>query len=528
MVWLLAIVTVILTLVFLSAARFAFRPLPAPVSEVPEYTLWLVEERDVPALDPAPAEVVIGRDAPSTEGVILALGPEVSVASDLPRRLAACGSDFVSVMPVPVGGVLSVSAERTLRDLVNGPRVNDPEDAAAYGDERCAWFPGSTLRLPSVGGPTILAAARARKLHGLPIDLRDGANESSSMPIVSTRGDQDGGRRLIDAMSADPAARWFAASFLLICNVIPVVGLYFEETRTLAYLTIGIVLSTRLMTALRERLGWSLVILGWFTELWWAFSLLKRRTSTSVAAMPSIPDSAPPRLTGSEATGASVLDQSAVLYLARRLGGSGVVMDQLYDCQPTGTTAFGRLIDRWVHWAAATRAVRWRWLVAGELIRRTHARHVLSVPCGTARDIRWAQPESAVLVDPDPAAREAAARFCPDAHIAAGSIDDLPTDRFECIVYLGLSEYLGDGEVRRHLEVLRSHLTDNGALITSITAEHGQRDFMARHLGWSTRARTTDGICELLEAAGFRVELMEHDPHRIQWVLLARPKQSLA
>ena len=203
-------------------------------------------------------------------------------------------------------------------------------------------------------------------------------------------------------------------------------------------------------------------------------------------------------------------------------------MEQLYSCIPSGNSRLGRQIDRWVHWAPATRAVRWRWLLAGELLRKLGPRSVLSVPCGTARDVSWGEPESAWMVDPDPAVRARTEERIPEARVIDGSVDDLPDRMFDCIVYIGLSEYLGDGEVRRHLDVLRSRLVPGGALITSMTADHEQRTFMSRQLGWSTRPRTQDGMCRLLESSGFWVELIEHDPHKVQWVFLARERSGIA
>ena len=47
-------------------------------------------------------------------------------------------------------------------------------EAAGYADARCAWLRRRDLRLPAAGEEPILRAARARKAHGLPVDLRDG------------------------------------------------------------------------------------------------------------------------------------------------------------------------------------------------------------------------------------------------------------------------------------------------------------------------------------------------------------------
>ncbi len=211
-------------------------------------------------------------------------------------------------------------------------------------------------------------------------------------------------------------------------------------------------------------------------------------------------------------------------FLARRLGGAALVMEQIYANRPSGRNALGRLVDRAIHAGPAARAVRHRWLATLEIGRALAPRAVLSVPCGSARDARAMGAARLVLADPDPQARALARAACPDAEVVGATVEQCPAGPFDLVLYVGLSEYLDDADLVQHLNMLRGRLTLDGALLTTCTAEHPQRAMMARWLGWRTRARTPDALGALLDAAGYRVESRVADPFGVQWVLLARPR----
>ena len=303
MLLLLATITGILVLIFLMSARSSLKGLPRTGEEPPEYVLWLPNDNDAPDLEPAPTEIFRGETPPDTEHYVLLLSGATNVSRKLPERLAACGSDFVSVLPVPAGGFMQVSGERVLRDLVNPARVNDVRDAAAYADDACLWFAGRLLSLPSMPGPPALRLARARKLHGLPIELREGRDGDTGQVLLSTTRHHGDGSRLLDVLAIEPVARWLVATFFLLCNVAPWVGLAFESCRSLAFVAIALMLFTRLFTALREGFGWSLLVTGWVLEPWWAYTLIRGRSSEPMTLMPTLPETLPPQLTGSDARG---------------------------------------------------------------------------------------------------------------------------------------------------------------------------------------------------------------------------------
>ena len=110
----------------------------------------------------------------------------------------------------------------------------------------------------------------------------------------------------------------------------------------------------------------------------------------------------------------------------------------------------------------------------------------------------------------------------PGATLIDGTIDDLPPETYDAIVYIGLAEYLGELELLRHLDCLRRRLSTAGRLIISTTDEHPQRQFMSEVLGWHTRSRSPGALSELLDTAGFLVESQTSDPNGIQWVMSAR------
>ena len=239
--------------------------------------------------------------------------------------------------------------------------------------------------------------------------------------------------------------------------------------------------------------------------------------------MPPLPDGPPPQLTSAQRRkGYRWLEKSAVLRMARNLGGSSLVMEQIYDNRPIGENAFGRMIDRIALSSDAARAVRWRSLTVSQFLEESKPQRVLSFPCGTARDVARLEFLATHLVDPDIDAREIAALRIPTATILDGTIDDLPIGPFDGIVYIGLAEYLSELELLRHIDALRTRLAPGGTLIISTTDEHPQKQFMSRMLGWYTRTRSVEVLVDLLDTAGFRIERKDSDPFGIQWVLAAR------
>jgi len=279
------------------------------------------------------------------------------------------------------------------------------------------------------------------------------------------------------------------------------------------------------MTALREGFGYHLVLTGWFLEPILAGVTLSAPQATENTPFPTLPTARPPQLTAAvESDGRAWLDTAAVPFLARRLGGSGMVMDQIYSNQAVGSSAFGRFVDRIVQRTPSARAVRHRLVRTIEVGRRLRPDSVLSVPCGTARDVAAIAPKRAVLVDPDLTSRQMAAARCPSAEVVSGTVERAPVGPFDLILYIGLAEYLDDTEVVNHLTALRARLTPEGALVVSCTSEHSERARMATWLGWKTRARSSEAFVRLLDLAGLAIAGQWSDPGGVQWVFLARPR----
>ena len=514
-------------LVLLASARPTLRHLPSATKVVPEYSLWLPMGGEVPILEPGPRRVIRGPDAPTHLGRLLVLGAQIQVPIDLPGRLAACGADFVSVFPMPLGGSLGLTIERLRRDVANPPNVIDPTHPAGFADPRCAWLQGSDLTRPQVGDEPVLRAARARKAHGLTVDLRDGRSVMGSAVRAPTIDVLAHRRSFVDLSGHDPLVQKLLRTAPVLLCAAPLLLLISPETRPLGLLALGLGSAARLMTAVRDGFGWSLPLLGWVLEPIAAIVTWGARSKISPPAFPTLPASAPPRLTQADTPSQGAwLDAAAVPFLARHLGGSAPVMEQIYSNQPAGRTALGRLVDRVVHQSPAARSVRHRREKTIELGQKLAPERLLSVPCGGAGDAAAIGAPITVLVDPGPAARRLAAIACPEAQIIDGTLERAPSGPFDLILYVGLSEYLTDAQVVQHLLALRGRLDAAGALLTTITAEHPQRTRMAHWLGWRTRARTPDAMAMLLDEAGYQVESRDTDPLCVQWVFLARPRPS--
>ncbi len=515
-------------LVLVGAARGFFRRLPNATDFVPRYGLWLPEGGSTPALEPAPCVVVHGRDLPPAgTGRWLVLGADVVVAPDLPGRLTACGADFVSVFPRIRGGALSVAAERLRRDFAGVESVTDITHPAGFADPRCAWLRRADLALPGEGTEPVLRAARARKAHGLGVDLRDGRGAETGAPVVRAPALSAARYRagFDDMVGGDPIVRALLVGIPPILCLAPFVLLAFEGARGPALLAIGLGTAARLMTAVRDGFGASTAISGWGTEPALAVIGAGAPRTRGPAPFPELPAGRPPKLTSAhQVRGGAWLDGAAVAFLARRLGGSALVMDRIYANRPAGRSAFGRFVDRAVHASPAARAVRHRALLVADAASAMAPQTLLSVPCGSAPDAALIGAPDTTLVDPDPEARRLAALACPEATVTDGTVERCPVGPFDVVLYVGLSEYLDDAELVGHLEILRGRLAPDGALVTSTTVEHPDRARMADWMGWLTRARTSDALVALLDAAGYSVESRGTDPTGIQSVLVARPR----
>ncbi len=513
----------------LGRARPGLLALPGPVGDdlVPRYALVWPDPTPPPELSPSPDAVFSTLDEAAASGhrQILVLGAGVRPSADLPRRLLACGSDFVSVFPEPAD--TATAEECWLRDFAGAGRVADPASAAGFADPRCVWLRLTDLALPGEGTQPLLRAARARKAHGLTVALRAG-RDAEGAPLVTgpslTPAQWQAG--LTDWLLGDPVLRALVGGLPVAVSLMALACLLWPETRATALLYFGLGGMARGWRALECRFGAGLVVTGLWAEPALALRILADRRPAPPVEFPRVPTGPTPRLTGPQAALHGLdarLDASAVLHLARRLGGASLVMEQLYGNRPSGQTRFGRVVDRWVHASAGARALRHRCLSVAELGRALEPRSLLSVPGGSGRDAAAIGALQTVLVDPDPVARSLAATVCPSAEIVNGTVETSPVGPFDLAIYVGLAEYLDDAEVVRHLVMLRARLDKTGALITSTTAPHPDQVFMAERLGWRTRARRHDAYAALLDAAGYRVELRSADPHGIQWIFLARP-----
>ena len=522
---LLWIVIGLWVLILLASAVIVLPPLPAPITAVPDYQLWLRGAGDAPALDPPPSLVHRG-DAPPTDGpaCVLVLSADAQVRADLPRRLAACGAQFVSVFPLPQGGPLGCARERAVRDLAQAEKVRTLTHPAGFADGRCAWLRLEDLALPGVGVDPVLRAARARKAHGLAVDLRDPRAEDRvtcvRAPAMRRRALQAG---LADALQSDGVARMILVGLPTVLVIPPVIGL-FTGWLWLSLVALGIGAAARGMTAYRDGFGLSLPLLGPLLELVIAGELLRAPLDWPRPDFPTLPDAAPQSLTGAaERQRGRWLEAAGVPFLARQLGGATAVMEQIYRNAPVGRSRLGRVVDRWVHASPAARAVRHRFCMTVSMGQALAPESLLSIPCGGGRDAAAIGAPRTVLIDPDAHARAVSAQHNPGAQVLNGTLDTLPDATFDVILFVGLAEYLDDPVLVRGLTELRTRLAPGGALICTTTAANPDMARMGQRLGWETKARAPEDLARVLDAAGFSVETRQHDPLGIQWLFVARP-----
>ena len=245
-------------------------PEPAPSVRVPPYVLWLPQDAPTPVLEPAPARVHFGQEAPQEANFVLRLGVGVTATNDLPRRLAACGCDFVSVFPAPRGSLDGLSIERWRRGFSGASRVRDPRRPEAFADERCVFFRLEDLKLQGPDGPLALRVARARKAHALAVDLRDAAGPGfgGGRPLVEADALTGSAHRQdLGAMTGqDLVLQNLIGGAPFVATVLVAAGLLDDDSRPAALVALVLGALGRLYTATTEGFGFGLAILGpWFS-----------------------------------------------------------------------------------------------------------------------------------------------------------------------------------------------------------------------------------------------------------------------
>jgi hypothetical protein len=479
-----------------------------------------------PELEPAPTAVYRSSEPPAVNGFILRLAGTVRVPANLASRCWATGHDFVSVMPRAEGKFANLVCERMRRDFAQPAWVNDIQNPAVYVDHRCVWFRGIDLQLPSTETCDVFRVGRARKAHGLAVGLYSGyeLGDESRQITAEASGWTDLRTDLGDWYRPQPLLRWILPMVSFVLWGVPLMALWLPELRDPALLALFLGLSQRLCSALYDGFSLGLVPFAPFVEpLFW----IRCARAESLIDVDIAPDLSVWRSPASIAPSGSQkwqwLDESMFVHSARRLGGSAKVMDILYQNKPSGFSKRGLVLDRWIHQLPASRAVRFRrYTVHRAIGQLPRAEQIISLPCGTARDLVGIDCAQVLLVDMDPAALAAAHSNVPNAQTFEGSFSDLaPSLTCDVFIYCGLSEYLGDHEVVAQLRHIRRLVGTDGTVISSTTQSHAQVGMMSDFVGWHTRTRNVETYRGLLELAGFRIEEQWSDPNGVQVVFTA-------
>ncbi|MGB0647160.1 MAG: class I SAM-dependent methyltransferase [Bradymonadia bacterium] len=513
-------------LIFLSRAKDEAKPLPMSVAQQGAYALWLPDGMVEPELSPAPTAVFSTPEMPNYDGFILRLAGGVDVPSNLPSRCFATQSDFLSVMPRPRGGAMDLFYERMRRDFAQAAWVNDPKNAASFVDHRCVWFRGCDATLPSGEICEVFRIGRARKAHGLEtrlyvgFEMGDEAREIRAPAMNWTQIQSE----LHDWYLPQPLLRRFLPSFSIMMWCGSLAGLVWPEVRDAAILSLTLGLAQRLCAALYDGFSIKLVLIAPFAEPWFWVKASRYAVVQRLAVQPDLSAwQSSDEIAPSGRQRWRWLDESLFIFSARRLGGSAKVMKLLYDHEPQGFTHRGLALDRWIHQLPAARAVRFRRYSVQEALSTLQGVEVLmSLPSGTAQDLKRHHATDIYLVDMDPEALSVAKSNLPNAQVIEGSFADLKFERHcDAFVYCGLAEYLGDNEVVAQLRQIRGLVGTQGTLITSTTQGNTQVPMMSEHIGWRTRTRTMDEYRALMELAGFRIVEQWSDPNQIQVVYIA-------
>ena len=232
--------------------------------------------------------------------------------------------------------------------------------------------------------------------------------------------------------------------------------------------------------------------------------------------------------------------------------GSFRFADHVYRGEPSGRLGVGRVLDGVLLRMRGARSMRNRHLHARrEIVKAVRRRagerprgpfHVLSVPCGVARELVGAaaalRAEDPSLLagciffglDIDPEPLELSRRLAGDDPLL-GFVrgDALDAGVYPChggldvIVSTGLGEFLDDGDLARFYAVCRGALRPGGIFVTSGMQPDRVADYLMRELAeLRARYRDADALRRHLAAAGFASVEARPDDVGLQTLVVAR------
>lgn len=229
--------------------------------------------------------------------------------------------------------------------------------------------------------------------------------------------------------------------------------------------------------------------------------------------------------------------------------GSAEFADHIYRGRASGSFVIGWLLDALFLRLPSARSFRTRYVYArdeilallAERARSGRPAHILSVPCGLARELfdaaEWlagrtgAMPQDARLrgIDLDEAlVRSLNARADPYGGLLRFEQGDaLSTDAYtdapyDLVVSLGFTEFLDDEATVRFYRLVRASLARDGRFVTSGNARHRLSDYLLRNLAeLEAHYRSPDDLRRLAREAGFTAITTHQDRRRLQTMLVA-------
>lgn len=231
--------------------------------------------------------------------------------------------------------------------------------------------------------------------------------------------------------------------------------------------------------------------------------------------------------------------------------GSYRFADHIYRGKAGGRYGIGWVIDAVLLSLPAARSMRERYLhsraaVATELRHAAaegRSTHILSVPCGIARDLVGGAEDAPLArtrggarligmdLDPEPLklSRELARDHARLELIEGDALDPASYPRdLDLIVSTGLGEFLSDDDLARFYAACHAALKPGGRFVTSGMSRSKLADNLLRELAeLHTHYRGAGALSAALAAAGFTNISVEPDRFGLQWLASAtRPLEA--
>jgi len=305
----------------------------------------------------------------------------------------------------------------------------------------------------------------------------------------------------------------------------PFIGFLVPDVSSPALIALGLAVSSRILTVLRDGFGWRLCVIGCVYE---PFVYARDRRSFEALRTALIDQSKSAQTLQQGASQFHPVSGSRIHGLSMQGSDAWALEDTILSGASLGRHWLGQRLDEYLQATPEFCAMRWRMVVARQWIGSVSPQTWLAMPSFGHHLIAGQSGRTVFAIEKEPAAVQQLLQVVPRVEYFDAELHELGERRFEAIVMIGMAEHMGDRELRRILTHVRSSLTAGGHLILMTLCSPPRTQWATACIGGALRFRSIEQMRNHLENCGFRILEHEADPHKSQLGILCTAMEKTA